>query len=733
MKLYLKNISVRLLLTVVACLYAITSYADDSNLKRLAAKMIPGQEKKICFEQVSNEKDFFELETIKGKLIIRGNNGVSMARGLNHYMRNYLHSTTSWTGDNLSPVASLPVIRTKVHVDASLPLRYYLNYCTYSYSMAFWGWEQWESEIDRMAMQGINLPLVSVIGQYAVWQNTLRRLGYSEKEITEFLPGAGYEAWWLMGNLEEFGGPVSQQFIDQQADLQKKMIDRMHEYGMEPVLQGFYGMVPNSMIKKYPNSDIRDVGKWITFQRPAFLVPTDSLFTKVARIYYEEQEKLFGKARYFAGDPFHEGGNTKGINVTEAAIHIYQLMKEQNPQAVWVLQGWGGNPSKALMKGLRTGETVVLDLMACARPQWGGVPTSVSHKEGGYQDHHWIWCALPNFGGRIGMYGKLPSYASGVVKAAQHPLGKRVCGVGTAPEGILTNPIDYDMVYDMAWQADTIVVKDWVSNYATYRYGKKNTNADAAIQKLATTAYSCPGAADGPQESFFCARPSLEINYVSSWGTAKLYYQPKEISEALAFLLKADSQLGNIDTYRYDVVDVTRQMLADYGKYIHNRIAEAYQKKDMKSFDLYTDKFIQMILDQDRLLSTRKEFLLGEWIRQATACGTNPKEKEIFRHNAKRQITTWAPVNSSLHEYAHKEWNGLLASLYAPRWKAYFDSLHATLEGNNTTEINFFAMDTEWVERDETFTSTPTSKEIKIAKELYQKYINEINEAYNNR
>lgn len=55
--------------------------------------------------------------------------------------------------------------------------------------------------------------------------------------------------------------------------------------------------------------------------------------------------------------------------------------------------------------------------------------------------------------------------------------------------------------------------------------------------------------------------------------------------------------------------------------------------------------------------------------------------KRMFINNAKRQITTWASVNSSLHEYAHKEWNGILGTLYAPRWKAYFDYLRTKLEG----------------------------------------------------
>lgn len=461
---YIKSKNTTFFILFISCLCTTIIHAKESNLQRLANKMVPNQAKNIVFERVVNETDFFELETKGKKLIIRGNNGISMARGLNHYMRYYLHSTTSWTGHNLSYTSSLPIIKEKIHVNATLPLRYYLNYCTYSYSMAFWNWTQWEDEIDRMAMQGINMPLVAVIGQYAVWQNTLRRLGYSEKEILDFLPGAGYEAWWLMGNLEKFGGPVSQQFIERQTKLQKKMLDRMREYGMEPVLQGFYGMVPNSMITKFPNADIRDAGKWITYQRPAFLVPSDPLFTKVAQIFYEEQEKLFGKSRYYGGDPFHEGGNSEGINITEAASDIYKAMKANNPDAIWVLQGWGANPSYALLKGLKHGEALILDLMSCARPQWGGEPSSQSHREGGYLDHNWIWCALPNFGGRIGMYGKLHSYATGVIKAEHHPKGKYVCGVGTTPEGIGTNPIDYDMVYDMAWRTDSIDVKNWIFN-----------------------------------------------------------------------------------------------------------------------------------------------------------------------------------------------------------------------------------------------------------------------------
>ena len=251
------------LLTLFACSQA-TDY--EQSAQQLAGRLVPGHEKDFIFTLVPSENDFFELKQHGDQIEIQGNNGVSMARGLNHYLRHYCHASVSWCGENLSGIPdTLPQIASPLRIEASQPFRYYLNYCTYSYSMAFWGWEEWEQEIDRMALQGINLPLMAVNSQYAVWQNTLKRLGYTDDEIFAFLPGAGYEAWWLMGNLEGFGGPVSQAFIDRQTDLQKKMLRRMRELGMQPVFQGFYGMVPNSLKEKIPQAHILEQGEWCGF------------------------------------------------------------------------------------------------------------------------------------------------------------------------------------------------------------------------------------------------------------------------------------------------------------------------------------------------------------------------------------------------------------------------------------------------------------------------------------
>lgn len=700
-------------------------------LDGLVERLLPGYVDKFDFEgiQSENENDVFEIESKGDKIIIRGNNNVAMARGLNHYMRYYLHSSTSWLGENLKIKGPLPLLQSKVRITSQYPYRYYLNYCTYSYSMAFWDWNRWEKEIDWMALQGINLPL-AIAGQQAVWQNVLRRLDYSEEEIHSFLPGPGFEAWWLMGNLEKWGGPVSQSYINRQQELQQKIVTRMKEYGMKPVFQGFYGMVPNSLVNKKKNARIRDTGKWLVYQRPAFIDPTDPYFQEVAKIWYEELENLYGKTDFFGGDPFHEGGVKDSIDITKASSNIYEAMKQNNKDAVWILQGWQQNPTDELLRGLEKGNVIILDLMACSRPQWGGVKESWFHKEHGHLDHNWIWCALPNFGGRIGLYGKLNHYANDALFARNHAMGKNISGIGMAPEGIETNPINYDILYDAAWVDQSIDVSDWLIEYAHYRYGKDLPSIRKAWRILGETVYNSPTQEDGPQESILCARPSREIKHVSAWGTALLYYKPERLVEALQLMLQARGELNHSDTYQYDIVDITRQMLADYGKHLHEKMIAAYDVKDRNAFRLYSDRLLKLILDQDRLLTTRKEFLVGRWIHEARAQGSDMGEKNLFERNAKIQITTWADVDSDLHEYSHREWAGILKDLYYERWREYINYLQSKLDNRQVSEPDFFKMEKSWANAHTQYQYLPSGDPVETAQTIFTHYKHEIETAY---
>ena len=197
--------------------------------------------------------------------------------------------------------------------------------------MAFWDWNRWEQEIDWMALHGINLPL-SVVGIDVVWKNVLQKLGYSPDEINEFIAGPGFQAWWLMNNLEGWGGPNPASWYQRSEALQKRILKRMRAYGIHPVLPGYSGMVPHNAKEKL-GLDVSDPGLWCGYPRPGFLQPTDSGFARIAQLYYKELTRLYGKIDYYSMDPFHEGGNTKGVDLAAAGHAIWKAMKDANPNA----------------------------------------------------------------------------------------------------------------------------------------------------------------------------------------------------------------------------------------------------------------------------------------------------------------------------------------------------------------------------------------------------------------
>lgn len=210
----------RLLMTVLALATAAGLWAGRP-IDALLERMSPDLSRKIEIIIEPSDSDWFELVAGGKKPTIKANSTISAAVGVNWYLKYHAGTMMSW--NNLRPAipATLPAIDKTERHSTDMALRYYLNYCTHSYSMAFWDWDRWEKEIDWMALHGINMPL-AVTGSESLWRNVLRRLGYPEEKITDFVAGPGFQAWWLMNNLEGWGGPNPEAYYSRQEELQKK-------------------------------------------------------------------------------------------------------------------------------------------------------------------------------------------------------------------------------------------------------------------------------------------------------------------------------------------------------------------------------------------------------------------------------------------------------------------------------------------------------------------------------
>ena len=709
----------KLCMWVMVMLWAIGAHAA-SPVKGLLERIDKGASQRFVIELKQGDRDFFELDYRAGKPVVRGNNYVSIATGIHWYLKYYAGIHLCWGHMHARLPQQLPAVPKPERHETDMRLRFDFNYCTHSYTMAFWDWERWEEEIDWMALHGVNMPLCAT-GMGSVWRNVLLRLGYTRDEVNDFVAGPAFQSWWLMNNLEGWGGPNPDSWYTQQEELQRRIVRRMREWGIEPVLPGYSGMLPANA-KERLGVDGADPGRWCGYRRPAFLQPQDPNFQRIARIYYQELTRLYGKARYYSMDPFHEGGNTKGVDLAAAGKAVWQAMKAVNPKATWVAQAWQACPHNGMIAEIPKGDMVVLDLYSESCPQWGD-SASVWFRPQGFGKHHWLYCMLLNFGGNVGLHGKMRHVIDEFYKARESSFGRSLKGIGLTMEGTENNPVMYELLTELPWRAGRFDKDEWLRGYLRARYGKLTPGVEKAWMLLSNTIYACPDGStqQGTHESVFCARPSLNAYQVSSWSCMADYYQPMDIIRAANDMVaEADAYRGNAD-FEYDLVDIVRQAVAEKGRLVYPVVVAAYKAADKELFASASARFLNLILLQDRLLATHSNFKVGRWIGNARRMGATAAESDLYEWNARVQVATWgnrhAAEQGGLHDYAHKEWNGMLRDYYYIRWKAYFDELAGRLEGKAAKHIDFYAMEEAWTLQHNVYAEQPEGDLIEVAKQ----------------
>lgn len=643
--------------------------------------------------------DLFVITNRSGKPCIKGNNMLAITTGLNWYLNHYAHVNLTWNNmtTDLSAV-ELPVpANDEVH-RCSADYRYYLNYCTFSYSMAFWTWERWQQEIDWMALHGINMPLV-LVGLETVWRDVLTEMGYSKSEINEFVAGPGFMAWFAMNNLEGWGGTGAGMngnpdwWYERQGNLCRRILAAMREYGMKPVLPGYSGMVPNSMRNKKPSWNIIESGMWAGgYTRPDILSPADTKnFAYMSELYYRHLKKLMGTSEFYSMDPFHEGGVPTGqvsikavYNGVMKAMDDYAMTAEELSalgieKPKWVVQYWQNLPNATAFASVpleNPDRFVALDLFSDGNPNWSG-----NH----YAGHDFIYCMLHNFGGRTGLHGRVAKTISGYYAALKRG---NMRGIGATPEGIETNPMLYDMLFELPWRAEEPAPEEWLRTYAYNRYGIDSKDAHAAWVKLLNSVHNCT--VDGQQgttEPVILARPAWTVNSVSSWSKSAIYWDVQDVLSAADLLLSLQNVPQSSEpNYSYDVVDVVRQSMVDFAYYLLPEIKNAYNKRDIAEYERLYKLFLQLMLDVDTLLSTDTNFTLGRWTTMARdvtdeAEGTTVADKNWMEWNARTQITVWSKTDSNLHDYSNRCWSGLIKDYHYQRWKMFFENNGAAPSG----------------------------------------------------
>ena len=670
-----------------------------------------------------NGKDVFVITSQNGKPCIKGNSQLSVATGINWYLNHHAHINLTWNNltTDLSKVTLPAPDGEEKHV-CNTTYRYDFNTCTFSYSMAFWTWERWQQEIDWMALHGINAPL-NLVGLDVVTRKFLRELGVSESDIDAYIAGPGFIAWFAMNNLEGWGGTINSSstgvqmngnpdwWYTRQEKLCRDMLQRMRELGMQPVIPGFSGQVPNCIvnytINGFNKADVVNNGTWAGgYTRPDILKPNTESYRTFAAVYYKHLHEVMGVSELYSIDPFHEGSLPSDVSNTTCYPNIMveldnyhngvsQEDKAKNnvdEQPKWIIQYWQGVPQSGAFSAMSSyGDRFIgLDLFADNIYAGNAAKWRDTGNNCYFQGRPYIYCMLHNFGGRSGLHGRLETTMDGYFQALAN--NNNCQGIGATPEGTETNPILYDMLFELPWMdpATRPTADEWLEDYAYARYGIQNSTALAALKNLKKSVWDCKVNQQGTSEAVILARPNWTVRSVSSWSTAAIYWDTQDVLQAadelysIKDVVTANGGQDGVANYNYDFIDVVRQAMVDYAAELLPLI-NAARGNDVEYTRLY-QLYLQLMLDLDEMLSYDENFKLERWTSLARniadeVAGTTENDRNWLEWNARTQVTVWSKGNTDLHDYSNRCWAGLIKDFHYKRWEKFFTTNGGSFDG----------------------------------------------------
>ncbi|WP_170179679.1 alpha-N-acetylglucosaminidase [Flavivirga rizhaonensis] len=714
----------------------------------LLNRLLPNHTDHFYFEESMDslvEKDYFEISSENGKVVIKGNNAVSMSSGLYWYLKNYCNAQVSLNYNQLNLPEVLPIVSEKITIETPFEYRYLFNYCTYGYSMPWWDWEEWEKMIDYMAIQGVNMPL-SIIGQEAVWLEVLTELGMSEKQINEFFVGSAHLPWGWMGNIDGVGGPLPKNWIKQRVVLQKKILARMRSLGMKPVLQGFTGHVPKSLKELYPESNIFQIHDWAGISGTWFLDPTDELFQKIGKLFIEKQTALFGTDHLYDADCFIEVDPPSNDPefLKKVSQSVYQSMASADPEATWVIQGWffffrkdfwQPEQGRAFLNAIPKNKTIVLDLYGEKNPTWD--------KTEAFYGQPWVWNVICNEDQKVNMSGDLQTMQDNFQEAFQREGKNNLKGIGVIPEGIGFNPIIQEFIYEKAWKTENVDLNSWIGDYAQRRYNTKNQEAQKAWQNLLNTVYGRTRTmwsplittprllkVDQTKEDIRHVRKDFSISEEDPFAWD---FDVNKFNETARMFLELAPELKENEAFRFDLTHIYRELMHAFSHRFIYDVSKAYHDKDLTALEKSENQLLKLLDDMEAITGTNENFMLGKWLEDAKDWGLTPEEKKYYEWNARTIITIWQPWKEGyLRDYAGKTWNGMFSGYYKPRWELFLNTLKESLKNNRPFDPSAYdkavrEIDFNWTHSNETYPTKPTGNVIEVSKRLekdYQQYFN---------
>ncbi|WP_241148163.1 alpha-N-acetylglucosaminidase [Xanthomonas axonopodis] len=657
--------------------------------------------------------DWYRIDAGGETVRIAGSSQVALARGAYAYLSQAGAASMSWEGDRVALPAQWPAYRGG-QVRTPFAHRAYLNTCTCGYTTSFWDWPRWQREIDWMALHGIDMPL-AMEGQEAIWQALWREFAVSDAALAEYFSGPAFTPWQRMGNIEDYRAPLPQQWIDSKRMLQKQILTRMRELGMQPVLPAFAGYVPKAFAQAHPKARIYRMRAWEGFHETYWLDPRDPLFSKVARRFLELYTQSYGAGEFYLADAFNEmlppvadttaatwpPPNTATASPTPMA-HAPKRCRQRNAMHAWLFgadrEFWQPQAIAAFLGKVPDARLMVLDIGNDRYPGTWKASQAFDNKQ-------WIYGYVHNYGASNPLYGDFAFYRQDLQALLTDPDKRNLRGFGVFPDGLHSNSVVYEYLYALAWEGPQQPWSQWLTQYLRARYGRSDAALLSAWSDLEAsiyqTRYWSPRWWNKRAGAYLLfKRPTADIvNFDDRPG------DPQRLRRAINALLQQASRYADAPLYRYDLIEDARHCLSLQVDRQLQAVVQAYNAGDFARGDAQLARTTHLVQGLDTLVGGQHE-TLADWTGQAAAAaGNDAGLRRAYVGNARAQVSVWGG-DGNLADDASKAWQGMYADFYLQRWTRFLSAYRAARKAGTpfdaaAVETQLATWERQWADQDQ--------------------------------
>lgn len=728
-----------LLLAMAAVAVPQTAAAQDASLVAARASLarLGVDTHHMTLAVTPAAKPTYRVRLHHGRIDAQGSSAIALVHGVAQVLERQGSLSITWEGRRSAPLPA-GVDYDSGAITSPFALRAYLNTCTYGYSTPWWGWRQWQDEIDWMAAHGVDTPL-AMEGQDYVWRALWRASGMSEAQVAAGMSAAPFLPWQRMGNLAGYRAPLSPGWIEKKHQLQIRILGRMRALGMKPVLPAFAGYVPKAFAKAHPHAKIYTMRAWEGFAPTYWLDPSDPLFAQLAKRFIELYTQTYGAGDYYLADAFNEmippiaddGSDATNAHYGDAIANtgavespaaraaalppavrdarlaaygqrLYGSITAAAPHATWVMQGWLFGADKAFW----TPEAIAAFLSRVPDERMLLLDIGNDRYPGIWQKSHafdgkrWIYGYVHNYGGSNPAYGDPEFYRQDIAAVQSDPGRGNLAGFGLFPEGIRSNSLVYAYAFDLVWGEPQRPLADWLRDHTRARYGATSPALVAGWQQAIAGAYRTRYWTprwwqEHAGAYLFFKRPmAAGADYPDAPG------DPVALRKGIEAMLAA-APARPAPMLTYDLVDLTRHYASIMLDARLKETLAAYRSGDIAKGDRARTAMAALALRIDHLAGNQQE-TLGSWIADARASGDTPAEKARFAQEAKAIVTVWGG-QGHLSDYASRAWQGLYAGYYLPRWQIYLDAQRAAALAHRpldeaATQTRVLAWEQQWLQ-----------------------------------